>query len=90
MSKTQKLLSGLLLLMLLSLTIATPAYAFDGRGGDKVVIPAGQVINDDLYAGANEVVLDGTVNGDAVAFGKLVTVNGTVNGDLITAAQAVV
>lgn len=90
MSKTSKMLSALLLFALLSLALATPAYAFDGRGGDKVIIPSGQVINDDLYAGANEFVLDGTVNGDTVAFGQIVTVNGTVNGDLITAAQTVV
>lgn len=90
MFKTSKLLSAALLLMLLSLTIATPAYAFDGRGGDKVIIQSGQVISDDLYAGANEFVLDGTVNGDTVAFGQIVTINGTVNGDLITAAQTVV
>ena len=90
MSRTSKMLSAALLFMLLSLTLATPAYAFDGRGGDKVIIPSGQVINDDLYVGANEFVLDGTVNGDATAFGQIVTVNGTVNGDLITAAQTVV
>ncbi len=90
MSRTTKLLSAALLLALLSLTVATPAYAFDGRGGDKVIIPSGQVINDDLYAGANEFVLDGTVNGDTVAFAQIVTVNGTINGDLITAAQTVV
>jgi cytoskeletal protein CcmA (bactofilin family) len=77
-------------LTLLTLTFATPAYAFDGRGGDKVIIKAGQVVNDDLYVGANEVVLDGTVNGDFVAFGNMVTVNGTVNGDLVSAAQTVV
>ncbi len=90
MSRTSKMLSAALLLMLLTLAVATPAYAFDGRGGDKVIIPSGQIVNDDLYAGANEFVLDGTVNGDTVAFGQIVTVNGTVNGDLITAAQTVV
>ncbi len=90
MSTSSKLLSSLLLFVLLSLTLATPAYAFDGRGGDKVIIQAGQVVNDDLYVGANEFVLDGTVNGDTVAFGQIVTVNGTVKGDLITAAQTVV
>lgn len=90
MSGTQKLLSAMLLLTLLSLTLVTPAYAFDGRGGDKVIIQAGQVIDDDLYAAANEFVLDGTVNGDTVAFAQMVTVNGTVNGNLITAAQTVV
>ncbi len=90
MSKTSKLLSAVVLFMLLSLTIASPAYAFDGRGGDKVIVPSGQVVNDDLYAGANEFILDGTVNGDTVAFAQIVTVNGTINGDLITAAQTVV
>ncbi len=90
MSRTQRILSIVVLFMLLSLTIVTPAYAFDGRGGDKVIIQSGQVVNDDLYAAGNEVVIDGTINGDAVAFGQIVTVNGTVNGDLISAAQSVV
>ncbi|HEX8992061.1 MAG TPA: polymer-forming cytoskeletal protein [Anaerolineales bacterium] len=89
-SRSSKLLSAVLLFALLTLSVVTPAYAFDGRGGDKVVIQTGEVINDDLYVGANEIVLDGTVNGDAVAFGQIVTVNGTVHGDLITAAQTVV
>jgi len=71
------------------LTLSTPAYAFDGRGGDKVVIPAGEVVNDDLYVGAQEFVLDGTVNGDLIVFGQSVTINGKVDGDLMTAAQTV-
>lgn len=90
MSKSHKLLSILTLFILLTLTIATPAHAFDGRNGDKVVIQAGEVINDDLYVGANEFTLDGTVNGDLVAFGQMVTVNGTVNGDFMSGAQTVV
>ncbi len=90
MSRISQLLSAALLVVLLSLTAATPAYAFDGRGGDTVIIPSGDTINDDLYVGANQFVLDGTVNGDTVAFGQIVTVNGTINGDLITAAQTVV
>ena len=90
MSRTRKLLSTLILLTLLTLTFATPAYAFDGRGGDKVVIQSNEVINDDLYVGANEFTLDGTVNGDLIVFAQMVTVNGTVNGDLMTGAQTVV
>lgn len=90
MSRAHKLLNAVVLITLLSLVAATPAYAFDGRSGDKVIIESGQVVNDDLYVGANEFVLDGTVNGDTVAFGQIVTVNGTINGDLMTAAQTVV
>ena len=90
MSKTHKLISILTLFFLLTIALVSPAYAFDGRSGDKIVIQAGDIVNDDLYVGANEFVLDGTVNGDVVAFAQTVTINGTVNGDLITAAQTVV
>ncbi len=90
MSKIHKIFSILVLLALLTLTFAAPAYAFDGRQGDKVVIAAGDVINDDLYVGANEFVLDGTVNGDLVVGGSMITINGTVNGNLMAAGQTVV
>ena len=90
MFKLQKPLSVLVLFILLTITFVSPAYAFDGRSGDKIVIQAGDVVNDDLYVTANEFALDGTVNGDVVAFAQTVTVNGTVNGNLITAAQTVV
>ncbi len=89
MSKLHKLLS-LLLLAVLTLGIATPAYAFDGRSGNQVVIPAGQVVNDDLYVGANEFVLDGTINGDVVSAAQIITINGQIQGNLIAAAQTVV
>ncbi len=89
MSKMHKSLS-LLLLVLLALGLTTPAYAFDGRGGNQVVIPAGQVINDDLYVGANEFVLDGTVNGDVVSGAQIITVNGQIQGNLIAVAETVV
>jgi hypothetical protein len=90
MNHTRKFLSVFVLATLLALTFITPAYAFDGRGGDKVVIQAGEVVNDDLYVGAQEFVLDGTVNGDLIVFAQAVTINGKVDGDLITAAQTVV
>jgi cytoskeletal protein CcmA (bactofilin family) len=89
MNYTRKFLSVFVLAALLALTFSTPVYAFDGRGGDKVVIAAGEVVNDDLYVGAQEFVLDGTVNGDLIVFGQTVTINGKVDGDLMTAAQTV-
>jgi cytoskeletal protein CcmA (bactofilin family) len=90
MSNTHKLLSIAAILSLLTLTLATPAHAFDGRQGDKVVIQATEVVNDDLYVGANEFVLDGTVNGDVICGGKTITINGTVNGNLLAAGQDVI
>ena len=90
MSKSQRLLTTGLLVSLLLMTVATPAKAFDGRGGDTVTIPASEVVNDDLYVGANTFVLDGTVNGDVVSGGQAITINGTVNGNLIAAGQTIV
>ena len=90
MKLSRKLFVISVLIAILALTFAAPAYAFDGRNGDKVTIAAGDVINDDLYITANEVVVDGTVNGDLIAFGNTITVNGTVNGDVIAAGQTVV
>lgn len=90
MSSTRKFLSIFILFILLTLTITVPAHAFDGRGGDKLVIQADQVINDDLYVGANEFTLNGTVNGDVYVGAQTVTINGTINGNLLAGAQSVI
>ena len=89
MNYKQKFLSVFLLAALLALTLITPARAFDGRSGDRVVIGADEVVEDDLYVAAEEFVLDGTVNGDVIVFARNVTINGRVDGDLFAAAQTV-
>lgn len=90
MKPIHKFFSIFTLLAILAFAIATPARAFDGRSGDKIVIKADEVIDDDLYLAADEIVMDGTVNGDLVAAGRIITVNGTVTGDVIAAAQVVI
>lgn len=90
MSRLRKLFSVAVLVAVLSMALAVPAYAYEGRGGDKVVVAAGEVINDDLFVGAGEFVMDGTVNGDVVAAGSTITINGTVNGNLVAAGQTIV
>lgn len=78
------------LLALLTLVIATPVMAFDGREGQIVVIEADEVINDDLYVSAEEFTLEGTVKGDLFVVGNLITINGTVEGDLFAGGNSVV
>lgn len=78
------------LICLVLFVLAPVALAFEGRGGDTVVIGAGEVIEDDLYVGAGTFTLDGTVKGDLIVFGSTIEINGTVEGDLIAAGQAVV
>lgn len=90
MSRKSKLFGLVLMSSVLILATVSPAHAFDGRGGNKVVIAAGETVNDDLYVGANEFVLDGTVNGDVIAGGQMITINGTINGNLIAVGQSIV
>ena len=90
MEKARKLMSVFTLLTLMLLTFSTPVYAFDGREGERVIIAADEVIEDDLYVGANEFVLDGTVKGDVIVGGNIITINGTVEGDLWAAGQVVI
>jgi cytoskeletal protein CcmA (bactofilin family) len=90
MNLSQKICSVFVMLTMLLLTFAIPVYAFEGREGDKVVITADEVIEDDLYVGANEFVLDGTVKGDLIVGGSIITINGTVEGDLWAAGQVVI
>jgi hypothetical protein len=86
-SSSKKWLSLFSLLLLAAFVFVPAAYAFDGRAGDRVVIPADQVIEDDLYLSGEEIIVDGTIKGDLIAFGRTITINGVVEGDLTAAGQ---
>jgi len=90
MKTINKILSVFSLVALLTLTLATPALAFDGREGQIVVIKADEVISDDLYVSAQEFTLEGTVKGDLFVAGETITINGVVEGDLVAVGQSVV
>jgi cytoskeletal protein CcmA (bactofilin family) len=77
------------LTLLAVLLVISPGWAAESQSGDQVIIGPDEVVDDDLYATANEVVVEGTIRGDLVAFGQNVTVDGTVEGDLIAAGQSV-
>lgn len=90
MLRIQKIMSVLSLAGLMALALASPASAFDSREGEEVVIAADEVIEDDLYVGANKFTLEGTVKGDLIVAGAIITINGSVEGDLWAAGQVVV
>lgn len=73
------------------LWITPTVWAAEVRGDtDLFRLPAGEVINDDLYVGAGEIFIDGTVEGDLVAAGGYIEVNGEVTGDVILAGGGLV
>jgi cytoskeletal protein CcmA (bactofilin family) len=79
---------GLVLVVVSSST----GFAMDVRapGQDKVMtLPAGQTVDDNLFATGDAVIIDGVVNGDLVAFARRVTINGTVKGNVLTAGSSI-
>lgn len=84
-----RLLSLAVLVLLVGLVAVSTAQAMETRSGDRIEIGADEVVEDDLYVTANEVVVDGTIRGDLIAFGNTISVGGTVEGDLIAAGQSV-
>ncbi len=78
------------LIVVAGLVTAQPAQAADFKSGNQIMVGRDQVIDDDLYASANTIVIDGTVQGDVIAFGQQITINGTVDGDLLGAAQVII
>ena len=83
---------SLTIIILLSLTVfaATPVMAADFRGDDTVTVASGEVIDDDLYIGGADIVIDGTVNGDVWAAGNNITINGVVNGSVVLVGQTII
>jgi hypothetical protein len=69
--------------------VATPSFGAEFRADAKVVVKSDEVIEDDLYACGEVVVIEGTVKGDVIAAGRSIEVKGTVEGDLIAVGQGV-
>jgi len=81
--------SALLVAMMVIVLTAIPALAADIRGEQSVIVPSGEVIDDDLYVAGNEIIIDGTVNGDIFAVANTITINGIVNGGVTLAGETV-
>jgi len=69
----------------------TPALgiAAEERAGDQIVVGRGEVVEDDLYIAAGEVVIDGIVRGDLYVIGGNVTITGQVTEDVLVIAGMV-
>lgn len=64
--------------------LAAPAIAAETSNSEFVIIREDTEFPGDLYAGAIEVIVDGTLEGDLVAFAaERVVINGTVTGSVM-------
>lgn len=76
-------LAAIALVLIIAFGWVRPAHATEFREGDTVIIPAGQIIDDDLFVSANRIEMNGTVKGDLFAAGSEVIVNGRVDGSAV-------
>ena len=69
---------------------ALPAAAAETANSDFVIIQPDDVHDDDLYAVAIKVVVDGVIDGDLIAFaGEEIVIEGTVTGSVFAFAPRV-
>ena len=78
---------SLVTLFVLLFALGSTAHATEFESGERVVINAGDIIDDDLFITGDTVEMNGTVKGDLFATGGTVTINGTVEGSLFIAGQ---
>ena len=72
---------------LLILLLVPAALAQEERSGAVVTVAHDEVIDDDLYASGESVLIDGTITGDLISFSSNTTINGTVEGDVLAMGQ---
>jgi len=75
-------------LFLCALLTPSPAVAAETKHGEpNYTLPAGQVVNTDLFVWAQRAEIDGDVNGDVVVWSQVAVVNGHVKGDVLAFVQ---
>lgn len=82
--------SGAILALILALWI-TPVLAATFGGDQAILVAEGETIDDNLYAFAEEIRIEGHVAGDLICGGRSVTIaaGGKVDGDLMCGAQEI-
>jgi hypothetical protein len=76
-------LSGSIIVGALFAWLPLEAAAADLRQGSDVTVGHTETVNDDIYAGAGTINIEGTVNGNVIAGGGTITVSGNITRDLI-------
>jgi len=84
-----KYFHGTAVVIMVLLLCVVPGFALTVRGGDNITIAADEVIDDDVIAAAQSVIVQGIITGDLIVFASEVRVTGTVGGTIIAGAATV-
>ncbi|NOR85771.1 hypothetical protein GQ473_06660 [archaeon] len=72
-------------LILVILFFTPQAFAAEIKADDIITISKGEIINDDLYATAEIILIEGGINGDLIAAGGDIKIKGNVEDDIMAA-----
>lgn len=90
-SPYRRALLGITAVSVLLLAAPAPALAAETTNSEFVIIRPGDTVDDDLYAGAIKVSVEGTIEGDLIAFaGEEIVIDGSVTGSVFALAPRVV
>lgn len=79
-----------LLLGTIALIFLLPVVVFARANGNATkTIGTDEIINNDLFASAEQVTIDGVVNGDVFVAAKNLQIRGVINGDIYAAAESI-
>jgi hypothetical protein len=87
----RRLIYSVLVFVLAFFVVFTPNLSAKTLANDEGSVSVGksEIVNDDLFIGAQTATLDGTVNGDVFIGANSITINGIINGNLHIAASSV-
>lgn len=83
----KKLLHLLSFFVLFALPFGASAATFEGT--DVFILEEGEIINDDLFIGAERVQIDGDVNGDLFVGATIIDISGNVSGSVFAGGSEV-
>lgn len=90
MPSRSRALVGVVLAVVILLLSAAPALAAETANSEFVIIRTDDVLEDDLYAAAIKVSVEGTIDGDLVAFAaEEIVIDGVVRGSVLAVAPKV-
>lgn len=82
----------LTLVVFLAVAVSSAALSAELADDETYMVAQGEVVDDDLYVGANEIYINGIVKGDLIAGAQYIEVGptGVIEGDLWAASSSVV
>ena len=87
--RADKILIASTIVVAATCLFSASTVAAEFRSGLEVIIEANETLDEDVYAVAQQLIIDGTINGDLYAAGASISVTGDINGDLIVAGRSI-